>query len=71
MLLPLYTTVVKAMIELSILIQTGVAPTMFWVYAATALLVVLFGLLTAPYFGIFGEKDINIETDPTENPDKS
>lgn len=58
------------MIELSILIQSGVAPTMFWVYAATALLVVLFGLLTAPYFGIFGEKDLNIDTDSAENPEK-
>lgn len=44
---------------------------MFWVYAAAALLVVLFGLLTAPYFGIFGEKDIDIGTNSAENPEKS
>lgn len=56
-----------------------ILPTMGWVFAASALLLVLFMLLVAPYFGIYGTRDIN--TDPsqsarsepstdTENPDQ-
>jgi hypothetical protein len=40
---------------------------MFWVYAAAALLVVLFVLLTAPYFGVFGERDVELESDRSES----
>lgn len=51
--------------------QAGVAPTMFWVYAATALLVVLFVLLVAPYFGVLGDRDIEVESDRTDHSDYS
>ena len=49
------------------IIQSGLAPTMFWVYAATALLVVLFVLLVAPYMGVYGDRDVTVETGSTEN----
>jgi len=32
---------------------------MGWVYAASALLVVLFVLLVAPYFGVYGTRNIS------------
>ena len=41
---------------LAIIAQVSLVYTMFWLYAAAALLVVLFVLLTAPYFGVFGER---------------
>jgi hypothetical protein len=41
---------------LAIIAQISLVSTMFWLYAAAALLVVLFVLLTAPYFGVFGER---------------
>ena len=47
--------------------QITLAPTMFWVYAATALLIVLFVLLTAPYFGILGERDIDIDPESSDS----
>ncbi|MFC7157848.1 hypothetical protein ACFQPA_20710 [Halomarina halobia] len=49
--------------------QTSVAPTIFWVSAATVLLVVLFVLLVAPYFGVFGDRDIDIESNAPESPE--
>lgn len=33
--------------------------TMEWVFAASALLLVLFLLLVAPYFGVYGTRDID------------
>lgn len=51
---------------LTVVAQMSIAPTMFWVYAATALLLVLFSLLVAPYLGIYGEKNIDVETEPSE-----
>lgn len=63
----------------SIVQPLAILPTMGWVYAASALLLILFVLLVAPYFGVYGTRNIN--TDPsqsarnepitdTENPDQ-
>ncbi len=46
--------------------QTSIASTMSWVYAATALLIVLLCLLVAPYFGVYGERNVEIETEQSE-----
>lgn len=32
---------------------------MGWVYAAAALLIILFLLLVTPYFGVYGERDVD------------
>ena len=52
---------------LAIIAQISLVSTMFWLYAAAALLVVLFVLLTAPYFGVFGERDVEPESDRSES----
>lgn len=43
----------------------AVLSTMEWVYAASALLVVLFVLLVAPYFGVYGTRDISTDQSPS------
>lgn len=42
-------------------VALAIASTMFWVYAATILLMTLFVLLVAPYLGIYGTRDIGTE----------
>lgn len=50
------------------LVGLTLAPTMFWVYAATALLAVLLALLVAPYFGVYGTRQIEPASEETEHP---
>lgn len=53
------------MCMVDILQPVAVLSTMEWVYAAATLVVVLFLLLVTPYFGVYGER--NIETHTVES----
>ena len=40
--------------------------TMSWVYAAVILLIILLLLLVAPYLGIYGDRDLEIDSEDTD-----